>query len=213
MSAKRSARASSIGFDRSLALARHGSFSALGQLLDDYRDYLLHVARHELRADLAAKVAPSDLVQETFLRAAKEFEGFRGTDEAQLRHWLRQILIYNLRDAVKRYYNTQKRAASREIPLETILPANYPRGLECQGDASSLVRRAETRHLVREILVRLPHDYRRVIELRSLEELSFEDVGLALDRSAEAARRLWARAIQRFALELRGTTCDDARPH
>ncbi len=212
MSAKRLARSSSTRFDRSLVEARHGSFSALGQLLEQYRDYLLRIAQAELRADLAAKVAPSDLVQETFLRAAKAFDRFHGTTEEQLRFWLRQILLYNVLDAVKYYRGTQKRAAGREISLEAISPAHFPKEMERSGGASSLLRQAETQCLVREILSRLPTDYRRVIELRSIEERPFEEVGRILDRSADAARQLWARAIQRFAGELQGTTCDEARP-
>jgi RNA polymerase sigma-70 factor (ECF subfamily) len=49
---------------------------------------------------------------------------------------------------------------------------------------------------------RLPDDYRRVIEARSFDGLSFEEVGARLDRSAEAARRLWVRALDRLRAEM-----------
>ncbi len=63
--------ASSVPIDVSIVAARGGSFTALGQLLDHYRDYLLRIANTELESDLAPKVNPSDLVQDTFLQAAK----------------------------------------------------------------------------------------------------------------------------------------------
>jgi DNA-directed RNA polymerase specialized sigma24 family protein len=44
---------------------------APGGGLDQFREYLTQVARRELGTDLAAKVSASDLVQETFLAAAR----------------------------------------------------------------------------------------------------------------------------------------------
>jgi RNA polymerase sigma-70 factor (ECF subfamily) len=51
-------------------------------------------------------------------------------------------------------------------------------------------------------LGRLPEDYRRVIALRHQEDLSFEEIGRLLQRSPDAARKLWARAIERLQEEL-----------
>jgi RNA polymerase sigma-70 factor (ECF subfamily) len=49
----------------------------------------------------------------------------------------------------------------------------------------------------------LPEDYRRVIEWRNFEGLSFADIGQRLHRSAEAARMLWARAVEQLGRALR----------
>ena len=62
----------------SLAAARAGSAEALGRLFQQFRPYLLAIAAAELDADLTAKVAPSDLVQETFLEGQRDFAAFRG---------------------------------------------------------------------------------------------------------------------------------------
>ena len=56
----------------------------------------MHVAADELTADLVAKMAPSDLVQETCLQATRDFPNFEGWSEAELRGWLRKILLNNL---------------------------------------------------------------------------------------------------------------------
>ena len=60
----------------SIISAQDGSYAAIGQLFDLYRDYLLRVANEELQTDLVPKVAASDLVQETFLQAARDFRKF-----------------------------------------------------------------------------------------------------------------------------------------
>jgi hypothetical protein len=58
--------------------ARAGSAEALGRLLEGCRAYLLLAANRQLDADLQAKGGPSDLVQETFLEAQKDFPPFQG---------------------------------------------------------------------------------------------------------------------------------------
>jgi RNA polymerase sigma-70 factor (ECF subfamily) len=54
----------------------------------------------------------------------------------------------------------------------------------------------EERAVLEEAIARLSEDYRRVILLRHKEGLSFAAVGQALGRSADAARKLWARAVE-----------------
>jgi RNA polymerase sigma-70 factor (ECF subfamily) len=67
--------------DQLMALARDGDQSALGKLLDLYRNYLRLVARSLIGAGLRVKLEPSDLVQETFLKAHRDF--FNSTVEAR----------------------------------------------------------------------------------------------------------------------------------
>ena len=59
-----------------IAAARGGSASALGQLLEGCRKYLLLVANESLDSDLRPKGGASDLVQETFVQAQRIFERF-----------------------------------------------------------------------------------------------------------------------------------------
>src|SRR5437588_10211778 len=62
-----------------LPLARAGSTDALGRLLGAYRNYLLRIARQEIAPALQAKESPSDVVQETFLDAQRDFARFHGS--------------------------------------------------------------------------------------------------------------------------------------
>jgi len=52
--------------------ARAGDGAALGTLLDLYRNYLRLVARSMIGVGLRVKLEPSDLIQETFLKALSE---------------------------------------------------------------------------------------------------------------------------------------------
>src|ERR1700730_12825101 len=76
-----------------LPAARSGSLEALGRVLEACRDYLLLVANKELDPKLQAKGGASDLVQQTFLEAQRDFARFRGDSEDELLAWMRHLLL------------------------------------------------------------------------------------------------------------------------
>ena len=61
---------------------------------------------------------------------------------------------------------------------------------------------AEQTRKLQEALARLPEDYRRVLALRYEEERTFEEIGRLLQRSENAARKLWLRAVERLQGEM-----------
>src|SRR5437588_7824373 len=103
--------------ERLLGLARAGSAAALGQLWELYRNYLGLLARLQIGRRLQGKVDAADLVQDTFLEAQRHFTEFRGTVEAELVCWLRQILAGVVANLVRRYYRTQRRDVRLEREL------------------------------------------------------------------------------------------------
>jgi RNA polymerase sigma-70 factor (ECF subfamily) len=187
-----------------LPAARAGSNEALGQALESCRRYLLLVADRELDPGLRAKGGASDLVQQTFLEAQRDFAHFHGDSEAELLAWLRVLLRHNLGKFARAYRDTQKRGIGRETPLEGDSSAVGP-GAGLAADTptpSGLAMQREQDDALERALARLPEDYRRVIALRYREERSFEEIGQLLQRSADAARKLWARAVERLQDEL-----------
>jgi RNA polymerase sigma-70 factor (ECF subfamily) len=184
-----------------LAAARGGSRDALGSALEACRRDLLSIARHELNGDLQAKGGASDLVQDTFLDAHRAFEQFRGNSERELRAWLRRLLHHRAAKFGRRYRTTQKRRLAREAApaadgWEGKLPAAQP------SPSTQLMAHEQAQRL-RQALERLPDDYRRVITLRYVEQSSFEEIGRLLQRTPNAARLLWLRAIERVKQDLR----------
>lgn len=205
MATERSEFADRRPIEHSIVAAKDGSFSALGQLLDHYRDYLLKIANDELASDLVVKAAPSDLVQETFLQAARDFPKFQGGTEEELRAWLRRILLRNLQDTAKCWLGTQKRAGLEASLDDSQTLRLLPNELTAPGPSpSTLFRTDEDRRRVRRALARLPEEYRQAIELRTFRGLTFQEAGAAMNRSGEAVRKLWSRAIERLGEELLG---------
>src|SRR5258708_2866026 len=100
-----------------LEAARSGSAEALGSAFEACRAYLLLIANRELDPALKAKGGASDLVQETFLEAKRDFAAFRGKSDAEWRGWLRQMLVHNLANFTRRYLATGQRDFAREVAL------------------------------------------------------------------------------------------------
>ena len=100
--------------------AKTGEAPALGQLLELYRAYLEVLARVQIGRRLQGKVDPSDVVQEAFLGACRDFPQFRGTNSKEFLGWLRQILASLLANLVRHYQGTQRRDVrlERQLVLE-----------------------------------------------------------------------------------------------
>jgi RNA polymerase sigma-70 factor, ECF subfamily len=187
-----------------LPAARAGSREALGKLLEAARQYLHTIAQQELDVDLRAKNSPSDVVQETFVEVQRSFGHFQGDTEAELLAWMRQLLLHRVGKLRRRYRDTQKRRLAREIALGGDGSSDGPAGGVAANtpSPSGQAMEHEQDQALREALERLPEDYRRVITLRYEEQLPFEEIGRLLQRSPEAARKLWARAVERLHEEL-----------
>jgi RNA polymerase sigma-70 factor (ECF subfamily) len=187
-----------------LDLARAGSPEALGQVLETFRGYLLLIADRELDPELRAKGGASDLVQETFLEAQRDFARFHGTRVEELRAWLRRLLLNNVANFTRHYRERDKRDVGREVALEAG-GSSHERGADLVANSLSPSGQAlahEQAEAVARAMERLPPDYRQVLALRHEEQLTFEEIGQRMQRTANAARMLWLRAVERLQKEM-----------
>jgi RNA polymerase sigma-70 factor (ECF subfamily) len=183
-----------------LARVRSGQVDLLGKLLQQYHGYLNLLARLKLEDDLQSKLDPSDLVQETFLDAHRDFDKFRGTTEAELMQWLRRILAFNIADQLRRYRGAQQ----RDVRLERTVEQDLDQSSVALGavvlvandtSPSGRAGHREEAALVADALEHLPPDYRDVLLLRNLKGLSFPEVASRMGRSVGSVQKLWMRAL------------------
>lgn len=193
--------ASGTDLCRLIERARCDQPGALDRLLDSYRNYLRLLARTGLDASLQGKADPSDLVQDALLKASLRFGQFRGTTDAELAGWLRQILARCLTDFVRRY-RTGGRRVGREQSLDQLLNRSsqaLERVLATDGTSPSLsASRRDLGVVLSDALAELTEDHREVIVLHHLEGLGWDDVARRMGRSAGAVRMLWTRALQQL---------------
>jgi RNA polymerase sigma-70 factor (ECF subfamily) len=91
--------------------------------LESYREYLRLLARMNLDPRLRGRIDPSDLVQQTLLKAHEKRDQFRGKTDAELAAWLRAILANQIANALRRF---GRQAGTRERSLEEALSSRRP---------------------------------------------------------------------------------------
>ena len=172
---------------RLVQAAKRDEAGALDRLLGQYRNYLRLLGRTWLNRDLRGKADPSDLVQETLLRAGKAFGEFRGTSEVELVAWLRRIMARQLADLMRRL-----RAGRRDVG-----PRTAARGSRCTTGSTTWPRRAfpapaeqlqrrELGVMLADALAQLSPPRREVIVLRNSEELDWPEVARRMGKSEAA---------------------------
>ncbi len=191
-------------FGEWMRFVRSGHQEALGGLFQTCRSYLLLVANNELPDKVRGKVGASDLVQETFLQAQEIFDRFHGNTQSELRAWLAAILENKLAQVKRQYLGTAMRDVGREVPFNAGSSGPAVAGAVDPGaePPSAIYAAIEEAEKFDAAMKRMPADYQTAIELRNLEKKSFAELGIALGRSADAARKLWLRAFARLQKEL-----------
>jgi RNA polymerase sigma-70 factor, ECF subfamily len=191
--------------EKLLAEVRRGRKEHLGVLLELYRNYLYLLARTQIDLHVQARASPSDLVQETFLEAYRDFRQFKGTTAAELMGWLRRILVHNLGRLVQKQVQAGKRSTRREVALDQQVHALEESAVRIEealvspwSSPSAQAQRRELATVLADQLARLSPDHREVIVLRNLEGLEFAAVARRMGRSSGAVRVLWLRALDQL---------------
>jgi RNA polymerase sigma-70 factor (ECF subfamily) len=187
------------GVGEMIRLARSGDPKALGQALEHYRPYLRVLAERQVGPALARRVGASDIVQQTFLEAQRDFGRFLGASGPELMAWLSRILDHNVAETIRNQALAAKRAIGREEPLgggedgstllwkEPASPGSSPSQRAMRGEEAALLARA---------LDTLPEDQREAVRLRHLEGCPLAQIAEQLGRSPAAAAGLIKRGLQ-----------------
>jgi RNA polymerase sigma-70 factor (ECF subfamily) len=181
-----------------LARACAGDREALGELLENNRDYLRNLADRLLDDRVGKRIDASDLVQQTCLSVHKQIGEFVGQDAAQFAAWLRQIHERNIRNAVRDQLHTEKRAISREERLAD----GEVHAIRQTTPSQHVVRREESVRLATAI-AQLVADEQEALRRRYLEGQSVAEIAAAMGLSKDALARLFKRAMKNAKRHLR----------
>jgi RNA polymerase sigma-70 factor (ECF subfamily) len=172
-----------------------GDRTAMAELYDRYFDRVYSLVFNQV--DRNRDVA-EDIVQETFLAALKSAKGFKGRSSAYT--WLCSIAYHKVADHYRRQSRERKRMVSG-VDVDTVDVSENP-GTQPQPD--SLIESAETRQVVNEALAKLPWDYRQVLILKYVEELSVQEISQIMDRSPKSIEGLLTRSRKALQTQLVG---------
>jgi RNA polymerase sigma-70 factor (ECF subfamily) len=176
-----------------------------GMRVEQFRDYLLLLARLQLGRRQESKLDASDVVQQTLLEAYRKRSQFRGQSQAELAGWLRQLLACTLADQMRMLHRA-KRDVARERSLEAALDESSSKiGAWLSAEQSSPSRHVEQHEeamRVAEALSALPEAQREAIILRHYEGCSVANISQHLGRSLAAVAGLIKRGSRQLRLLL-----------
>ena len=164
--------------------AQQGNLDAFTELFNRWNRPLLQYLYHMLGNNQEAE----DMAQDSFLRAYENIK--RLGPPWDFKSWLYQIasnLTINYLKRQRRFIN----ADDPDEPIEPEMPSS-PRSPEQQVESQ------ERQRQVWKALGTLPTLYRQALVLREINELSYDEIRVALDCSYENARQLVHRARLRF---------------
>ena len=174
--------------------------------LDQYRSYLKLLADLQLNPRLKVKEDASDIVQQTMLEAHRDFPGFRGKTEAELRAWLKMILTHNLLTVAK-HYGRDKRAVGLEVSLQDQREqssALLHRQLVAEQTSPSMkLMKQERSEQLAEALLNLLDDERSAVVLKHFHNWSVAEIAQHLGRTEEAVSGLLRRGLKKLGEYLR----------
>ena len=110
-----------------------------------------------------------DVCQETFLRAFRALNGFRG--QAKFSSWLYRIALNLCRDWVRKERRTPVIQAPEELEVLEMAALREP-----TPSVEDLVARRELTRVVERAMARLPEEQRTAIILKEYHELTFQEI-------------------------------------
>jgi RNA polymerase sigma-70 factor, ECF subfamily len=177
---------------------------ALGELFMLYRERLWRMLYVRLDRRLASRVAPDDVLQETFLDVAGRISEYLGDPKVPFYVWLRFLAVQRM----QRVHRAHLGARMRDVEMEVSLAKEGGPFASPDSMASQLVSRmtspsqAAIRHelqaRLRTALSEMDPLDREVLALRHFEELGNNEVAQVLGISKEAASKRHVRALVRL---------------
>jgi RNA polymerase sigma-70 factor (ECF subfamily) len=167
--------------------------------LDQYREYLRLLARLQLDQRLQKQLDPSDVVQETLLKAHGAMGQFRGKTDNELAAWLRKILANTLADALRKLrrgngkpdQSLENALEESSARIEALLAANEP-------SPSRQAIHNEQLHRLAKALGELPEDQRTAVETKHLHGFSVAQIAEQMGKTKPAIIGLLFRGLKRL---------------
>lgn len=142
---------------------------AFPDFLAHHQDLVYGIALRMTRRPADAE----DLAQEAFIRSYRALQGFGAARRAELRPrgWLAAIVA-----------NLARNRARRRRPPDAELDSLVEVRADSAPGPEAVVAQRESDRAWRARLDRLPHRYRRAVELRHISGLSYPELAVALER-------------------------------
>jgi RNA polymerase sigma-70 factor (ECF subfamily) len=173
---------------------------SLAVFLDRFGHHLIRELYLQVASDLRAKCDSNDLVQEALLEAHRHFDHFHGDTEQEFLAWLRCLLRHQYEKAARAFVGTHKRRLGREVSL-----SDWHDGEDCDNELQANTPDPPSAAMCAEAiadgcvaLARLRIEDHEILCLRIGAGMTFAEASSVLAITEDAARKRYARALERF---------------
>ncbi len=160
-----------------------------------------HPKIHRYLARMTGAAEADDLTQEVFMKVSRGLKGFRG--ESKLSSWIYRIATNTALDHLRRTSQT-----TTEIPSVDMEREEEP--IRLRGAIPLIDRQLiqkEMNACIRNVIKKLPEEYRTVIVLRELEEFRNNEIAEILQVSLDTVKIRLHRARAKLREELENLCC------
>ena len=197
-----------------LVEARLGDSSAIDELLDRHRNSLRRLVDFRLDGKIKRRIDVSDVVQDVLVEASRRLQDYLANPTMAFHLWIRQIAKDRIIDAHRRHRVSAKRSVDREQPLAAA-PVDQST-MELAGQlcdpqltpAAAATQRELAIH-VQAAIEHLDENDRDIILMRHYEQLSNQEIAVALELTEPAASMRYLRALKRLRKVLDGENDSD----
>lgn len=165
--------------------SRDGDLSAFNAIVERYQSQVYNVSARILGDRHLAE----DVAQETFIKAHRSIDGFRG---GSLRAWLLRIASNLSLDATR---------SRKRRPAESLEAASERPGFSVPSDSPGPEQealRGELREAIQDGIMSLPDDQRAVIVLVDVQGLSYDEAAEAIGSAVGTVKSRLARGRRRL---------------
>jgi RNA polymerase sigma-70 factor, ECF subfamily len=178
---------------------RAGDAAAMAALFGAYRAQLRRMVELRLDGRVAARLDPSDVLQEVYLDMAGQIDGYLRQPTVNFYVWLRGLAWERLLKLQRRHLGAECRAVGREEALPLDSSAALARQFLAPGTSpSEEMVKEELRRRVQQALAKLDENDREVILMRDFEGMTNGEAAQTLGLSASGATMRYGRALYRL---------------
>jgi len=183
-----------------LSRAGTGDERARQQLFQRFRGRLRRMIAVRLDPRLAARLDPSDIVQEALADAAGKLDDYLAKRPLPFYPWLHRLAAERLAQAHRHHLRCQKRAVGCEVqtPADASTARLADRFAATESSPSERFSRWERRRQVLEALDQLSKVDREVLVMRYLEGLRFREIAEVFGLTEGAVKVRHFRALRRI---------------
>lgn len=174
---------------------RAGCDDSRSRVLAKLEPFLVSMAGRLSDSNLKSKEGVSDIVQNSFVRVVENFDSFHGTCGAELRGWLKVLVLNEVRQIGRKWHG-----ANRDVKRENTLEPERA-NLKVHGRTDNPIAamiQSERLAELKVALSKLREVEQTIIRLKTSEGLSLPQIAKQMDRSLAATSKTYYRALIRL---------------